>query len=269
MANEGGYPQMIVGLLKITGTVPLAGILAFAALAAAQESIFQWPQHDRSRPAPGVVAPGQTSTAAHPGQVPSDAVVLFDGQDLSRWKSARGGPAPWRVENGYLQVVPGTGDIETTQSFGSFQLHVEWATPTPAQGQDQGRGNSGVFLQGLYEVQVLDSYQNPTYPDGQAGAIYGQYPPLVNACRPPGDWQTYDIVFHAPRFLPNGVLVQPARVTILQNGVLVQDHVALSGPTANKVRPPYQPEVVSGPVRLQDHRDPVRFRNVWIRELKE
>ena len=260
---------MIMSLLKITGTIPLAGILGLATLAAAQESIFKWPQHDRSRPAPAVITPGESSTQDHAGQPPSDAIVLFNGRDLSNWKSLRGGPAQWTVENGYMQVVPGTGDIETTQSFGSFQLHLQWAEPVPAHGEDQGRGNSGVFLQGLYEVQVLDSYQNTTYPDGQTGAIYGQYPPLVNACRPPGEWQTYDIVFHAPHFLPNGVLAHPACVTAFQNGVLVQDNVVLSGPTANKVRPPYQPGVVSGPLRLQDHHDPVRFRNIWIRELKD
>lgn len=258
---------MITGLLKMTGTGPLLCILGFAVLGAAQESIFKWTQHDRSRPAPRVITPGESSTPNHAGQPPSDAIVLFDGRGLSKWKSVRGGPAQWSAENGYFQVVPGTGDIETTQSFGSFQLHLEWATPSPAHGEDQGRGNSGVFLQGVYEVQVLDSYQNATYPDGQAGAIYGQYPPLVNACRPPGEWQTYDIVFHAPRFLPNGVLIAPARVTVFQNGVLVQDDVALSGPTANKVRPPYQSGVISGPLRLQDHHNPVRFRNIWIREL--
>jgi Domain of Unknown Function (DUF1080) len=259
---------MIIWLLKLTGMAPLLGAFGVAALAAAQESIFKWPQHDRSRPAPTIITPGTFSTQDHPGTPPSDAIVLFDGRDLSKWKSVRGGPAQWKVENGYFQVETGTGDIETTQSFGSFQLHLEWVTPTPPTGEDQGRGNSGVFLQSLYEVQVLDSYNNTTYPDGQAGALYGQYPPLVNASRPPGDWQTYDIIFHAPRFLPNGVLMKPARATVLQNGVLIQDNVALSGPTANKVRPAYQPGIVTGPLRLQDHRNPVRFRNIWIRELR-
>jgi 3-keto-disaccharide hydrolase len=259
---------MMISLLKVVGMVPLIGAFGPGALAIAQESIFKWPQHDRDRPAPVVVMPGAFGTQDYPGKAPSDATVLFDGQDLSKWKSVRGGAAQWKVENGYVQVEPGTGDIETMQSFGSFQLHLEWATPTPATGEDQGRGNSGVFLQGLYEVQVLDSYHNTTYPDGHAGAMYGQYPPLVNACRPPGEWQTYDIIFHAPSFLPNGVLLHPARVTILQNDVLIQDNVALSGPTANKVRPPYQPVVV-GPLRLQDHRNSVRFRNIWIRELKQ
>jgi Domain of Unknown Function (DUF1080) len=256
---------MMVCLLKLVGIAPLVGVLGIGALAA-QESIFKWPQHDRARPAPAVVTPATCSTEDRPGNAPSDAIVLFDGRDLSKWKSLRAGPVQWKVENGYFQVEPGSGDIETTETFGSFQLHLEWATPVPPTGEDQGRGNSGVFLQGLYEVQVLDSYHSSTYPDGQAGAMYGQYPPLVNACRPPGEWQTYDIIFHAPHFLPNGTLSRPARVSVLQNGVLVQDNVALSGPTANKVRPPYQPVVV-GPLRLQDHRNPVRYRNIWIREL--
>jgi hypothetical protein len=256
---------MTAWLPKVVVTIPTAAF-GISVLAIAQESIFKWPQHDRNRPAPAVVTPGTGSIQDHPGKAPSDAIVLFDGHDLLKWKSIRGGPVQWKVENGCFQVEPGTGDIETTQDFGSFQLHLEWAAPTPPAGEDQGRGNSGVFLQSLYEIQVLDSYHNVTYPDGQAGAMYGQYPPLVNVCRPPGDWQTYDVVFHAPRFLPNGVLAHPARVTILQNGVLVQDNVALSGPTANKVRPPYQP-VVQGPLRLQDHHNPVRYRNIWIREL--
>jgi hypothetical protein len=258
---------MEIARLRTTGIVLLAMITGGLAISAGQESIFKWPQHDRQRPAPRVISPGECSTQDHAGRPPSDAVVLFNGRDLSNWKSIRGGPARWTVGNGYFQVAPGTGDIETDQSFGSFQLHVEWATPAPPHGEDQGRGNSGVFLQGLYEVQVLDSYQSKTYPDGQAGAMYGQYPPLVNACRPPGRWQSYDIIFHAPRFLPNGVLYRPAFVTVLQNGVLVQDHVALSGPTQNKVRPPYLPGVATGPLRLQDHHNPVRFRNIWIRPL--
>jgi hypothetical protein len=260
---------MQIPRMKAAGAILLAAALGSVATLAAQEAIFKWPQHDRNRPAPKVITPGECSTQKQAGNPPSDAVVLFNGMDLSNWKSLEGGPARWIVGDGYFQVAPGTGDIETRQSFGSFQLHVEWATPAPARGHDQDRGNSGVFLQGLYEVQVLDSYQSATYPDGQAGALYGQYPPLVNACRPPGEWQTYDIVFHAPRFLPNGVLIRPADVTVFQNGVLVQDHVALSGPTENKVRPPYRPGVVTGPLRLQDHHHPVRYRNIWLRELKE
>ncbi|MGH9326508.1 MAG: 3-keto-disaccharide hydrolase [Terriglobia bacterium] len=253
---------------KILAAILLSVAFGSCRIFAGQAAVFKWPLHDRNRPAPRVITPGECSTQNHAGAPPSDAFVLFNGKDLSNWKAVRGGPARWRLGEGYFQVVPGTGDIETDQTFHDFQLHVEWATPTPPHGEDQGRGNSGVFLQGLYEVQVLDSFHSKTYPDGEAGAIYGEYPPLVNACRPPSQWQTYDIVFHAPRFLPNGDLYRPARVTVFQNGVLVQDNVALTGPTEYKVRPPYQPGVVTGPLRLQDHHNLVRYRNIWIRELK-
>ena len=158
-----------------------------------------------------------------------------------------------------------TGDIITRQPFGDMQLHVEFAEPSPPVGQDQDRGNSGVIIMGLYEIQVLDSYRSPTYPDGQAGAVYGQYPPLVNASRPPGQWQTYDIVFHAPRFDAGGKLLRPAYVTVLQNGVLVQDHVEIHGPTATGE--PYKAHAEKLPLELQDHNHPVRFRNIWVREL--
>ena len=243
--------------------------LAFASLAAAQEAIFKWTQHDRNRPQPPVVSPGEASTQERAGQPPSDAVVLYNGHDLSNWQSVKGGPARWKPESAYFEVAPGTGDIQTQQGFGDCQVHVEWAAPSPPHGEDQDRGNSGVFLMGLYEIQVLDSYQSKTYPDGQAAAVYGQYPPLVNAMRPPGQWQTYDIIWRGPRFMPNGNLLRPANVTVLHNGVLVQDHVPLSGPTGHHVRPPYKPGPDKLPLRLQDHDHPVRFRNVWVRELGE
>jgi hypothetical protein len=230
---------------------------------------IQWRIHDRNRPQPIVITPGEASTQDQAGKPPSDAIILFDGKDLSGWESVNGGPAPWKVEDGYFEVVPHTRDIRTKQAFGDCQLHVEWATPDPPTGQDQGRGNSGVFLMSLYELQVLDSYQSETYPDGQAAAIYGQYPPLVNACRPSGQWQTYDIIFHGPRFNQAGKLLRPAFETVLQNGVLVQDHVALTGPTSHGERPPYQPRPAKLPLELQDHGNPVRFRNIWIRELAE
>lgn len=235
----------------------------------AQESVFKYPPNDRNRPQPRVITPGGCSTQEPMRRPPSDAMTLFNGRDLSNWKSINGGLARWKTENRYFEVVPGTGDIETRRSFQDFQLHVEWATPSPPHGEDQDRGNSGIYLQGLYEIQVLDSYHSKTYSDGQAGAVYGEYPPLVNASCPPGEWQTYDIIFHAPRFMPNGGLLQPARVTVLQNGVLVQDNVALTGPTAvhDGKRPAYPPGVSKGPLRLQDHHHPVRYRNIWIREL--
>ncbi len=229
----------------------------------------RWKIHDPNRPVPPVIEPGAASTQETPGRAPSDAVVLFDGTDLSQWASTDGSAAKWKAEKGYLEVVPKTGYIHTRAAFGDCQLHVEFAEPNPPKGESQGRGNSGVFLQGLYEIQVLDSYQNKTYADGQAAAAYGQYPPLVNASRPPGEWQTYDIIFHGPRFDATGKLTRPARVTVLHNGVLVEDHVELTGPTAHGERPPYKPTPEKLPLALQDHGDPVRYRNIWIRELKD
>ncbi|HSB74937.1 MAG TPA: DUF1080 domain-containing protein [Terriglobales bacterium] len=231
------------------------------------QNVYRWKQHDLNRPVPRAITPGTASTQEQPGKPPSDAVVLFEGKDLSRWESKNGGPAKWKVEHGYLEVVKGTGDLQTRDKFGDCQLHVEWAAPTPALGESQERGNSGVFLMGQYEIQVLDSYHNRTYADGQAAAVYGQYPPLVNASRPPGEWQTYDIIFHRPRFDAAGKLLQSARVTVLHNGVLVQDNVALTGPTAHQKRPPYEPGPDRLPLGLQDHGNPVRFRNIWLREL--
>jgi hypothetical protein len=228
----------------------------------------RWKIHDPSRPLPSVIDPGTSSTQDSPGRPPSDAVVLFDGKDLSKWAHKDGSAAKWKVENGYFEVVPKTGYVYTRQAFGDCQLHVEFSEPAPPKGEDQDRGNSGVFLQGLYETQVLDSYQSKTYADGQAGAIYGQYPPLVNASRPPGQWQSYDIVFHGPRFAKDGKLLRPARETVFHNGVLVQNNVELSGPTAHGKRPPYEPTPEKLPLALQDHDHPVRYRNIWIRELK-
>jgi hypothetical protein len=246
-------------------TSPTILVLAAALVMAGPED---WPMHDRSRPAPMAVDPGTASTDARAGRPPADAVVLFDGTDLSRWREKKGkAPAGWRVAHGSFEVVKGAGDIETVQAFGDCQLHVEWAAPSPAVGQDQDRGNSGVFLMGIYEVQVLDSYGNATYPDGQAGALYGQFPPLVNAVRPPGEWQSYDIVFHAPRFDAAGAALRPARMTVFLNGVLVQDARELLGPTTHKVRTPYAAHPDKLPLSLQDHGHPVRFRNIWIREL--
>jgi hypothetical protein len=220
-----------------------------------------WDIHDMNRPAPGALKPGSA------GAPPSDAIVLFDGKDLSRWRSMKGGAAGWKVENGYMEVVKGAGGIQTEQGFGDCQLHVEWMAPKPAVGEGQDRGNSGVFPMGMYEVQVLDSYESRTYADGQAAALYGQQPPLVNASRPPGEWQVYDIVFEAPRFGQDGSLQRPARMTVFHNGVLVQNAVPLTGPTAHKARPPYKAHADKLPLSLQDHSHPVRFRNIWLREL--
>jgi hypothetical protein len=222
--------------------------------------------HDSTRPQPRVVNPGTLSTQQAPGQPPSDARVLFSGGDLSGWLGIAGGPARWKVENEFFEVAPGTGDIVTREEFGDCQLHLEWAAPAVVKGASQGRGNSGVFLMGLYEIQVLDCYENPTYADGTTAAIYGEYPPLVNACRKPGEWQTYDIIWTAPRFVEQRLLT-PAYVTVLHNGVLVQHHQALTGPTTHRAVLPYAPHPPTAPLRLQDHGDLVRYRNIWYRPL--
>jgi hypothetical protein len=224
-----------------------------------------WPVHDPSRPLPAVVAPGPAGPPVPP---PADAIVLFDGRDLGRWTDAKGQPARWKVENGYMEVVPKTGGIRTVDGYGDCQLHVEWMAPSPAKGTGQDRGNSGVFLMDTYEVQVLDCYGNKTYADGSTAAIYGQFPPAVNACRPPGEWQTYDIVFHRPRFASDGALASPARMTVFHNGIVVHDGAVLTGPTAHKARPPYKMHADRLPISLQDHDHPVRFRNIWLRELE-
>ena len=201
-----------------------------------------------------------------PGPPPADAIVLFNGQDWSQWKSDKdGGPAKWEIKDG-AAIVNGTGGISTKQGFGDCQLHIEWAAPAEVKGEGQGRGNSGIYLQGRYEIQVLDSYHNKTYYNGQAGAVYKQYAPLVNACRKPGEWQAYDIIYHAPRFDEAGKLLKPGTVTILQNGVLIQDHAEIKGPTSGD-NPKYRAHPLKQPLALQDHHNPVRFRNIWIREL--
>jgi hypothetical protein len=223
--------------------------------------------HDADRPQPVVVTPGTESTQQQPGAAPSDAVMLFDGTDLSGWVGPKGAPAEWKLENGYMEVVPKTGDIKTKVEFGDCQLHVEWAAPAEVVGDSQGRGNSGVFLMDRYEIQVLDCYDNPTYSDGTTGAIYGQTPPLVNACRKPGEWQMYDIIWTGPRF-EGARLIRPARVTVLLNGVLLHHDRELIGPTTHRKVEPYKPQATVGPLRLQDHGDKVRFRNIWYRPLK-
>jgi hypothetical protein len=262
------HTRRLIMSLKLMRSILLFGMMAAVkGLGSDSRSVLDWKVHDRNRPLPPVVSPAEPSTQERPGRPPADAVVLFNGKDVAQWHSKDDKPTSWKVENGYLQVGAKGGDLWTRQSFGDCQLHVEWATPDPPKGEDQGRGNSGVYLMGLYELQVLDSYQNKTYADGQAAAVYGEFPPLVNASRPPGQWQTYDIVFHGPRFGREGKLLRPARITALHNGVLVQDNVALTGPTYYMRRPPYKAHPEKLPLMLQDHDQPVRFRNIWIREI--
>jgi hypothetical protein len=235
-----------------------------------------WHVHDGLRPQPRIVTPGATFSDLAPP--PSDAVVLFDGTDLSKWESARGGPPDWKIVDGILEVTPANGShhIRTKERFPDFQLHLEYAEPAVVKGRGQDRGNSGVLINEMYEVQILDNYNNPTYPDGQAGALYGQMPPLVNACRPPGQWQTYDIIFESPLWDSAGVLTKKAAVTVIQNGIVVQNRHEFFGGTdgINGVphkalgvyRKAHPPEVV---IELQEHKNPVRFRNIWIRKLGE
>lgn len=226
----------------------------------------KWHVHDGDRPQPAIVTPGL------PGHPPSDAVVLFDGKDLSHWQ-VDGKEPGWKLEDGAMVVPPsgtkGSGTITSKEEFGDCQIHVEFATPNPPQSRDQGRGNSGVLIMGRYELQVLDSFENLTYPDGQASAIYGQRPPQVNASKKPGEWQAYDIIFNAPRFAPDGSVEAPAYLTVLHNGVLTQNHAALLGPMSFRALAKYTPHGPKGPIAFQDHGNPVRYRNIWVREIKE
>ena len=229
----------------------------------------RWMVHDENRPAPPIITPGDGC-----GIHPSDAIMLFDGtkESMANWTDTKKQPSKWVVGDGYMESVKGAGYIQTKQDFGSCQLHVEFATPSKVQGTSQGRGNSGVFLQGQYEIQVLDSYDNKTYPDGQCAALYGRSVPLVNVCRKPGEWQSYDIVYHRPLFDKDGKVTRKATFTVFQNGVLVQDHVELTGGTgwinAHTITD-YKAHGDKGPIQLQDHGNPVRYRNIWVRELND
>ncbi|MDD4101660.1 MAG: DUF1080 domain-containing protein [Kiritimatiellae bacterium] len=223
------------------------------------DSRHAWAVHDSNRPRPPVVT-------AEPGRPPSDATVLFDGSSLDAWVSKDGAPCKWRIVEGAMEVVPKTGEIRTRQAFGDCQLHLEWASPSGVKGDGQGRGNSGVFLMGMHEIQILDSFNNDAYADGQAASVYAETPPLVNACRKPGEWQTYDIIFHQPVW-EGETLKHPGSVTVLHNGVLVQDHWEFEGMTTHCRRRPLAPYASRLPLALQDHGDLVRFRNIWIREI--
>ena len=252
------------------GILLLAGFTLISAISLAADKWTSltthsgWKQHSMTRPKPPVVTP-----ADRPGAPPSDAVVLFDGKSLDEFTTDSGRPASWNLADGYMEVRPGAGRIVSKKQFGDVQLHVEWASPNPAVGMGQDRGNSGIFFMGQYEIQVLDSFQADTYADGQAGAIYGEYPPLANATRAPGEWQSYDIAFRRPRFDNSGALVEPARATVFLNGVLVQNNEILYGPTSWLSFDPYEAGPGKGAIELQDHGHAVRFRNLWVRELPE
>jgi len=242
-------------------------LLSTAVAVSAQEEESMKMKHEMTEiwdPEITVVTPGET-----PMDAPSDAIVLFDGVDLEKeWTNDKGEKPGWDVADGCVTVKKGTGVIKTKRSFNDFQLHIEWRTPAEVKGKSQGRGNSGIFLQGIYEVQVLDNYNNRTYRNGQAGSLYKQYPPLVNACKAPGVWQTYDIIYTAPRFNDNGTYFTPPTVTVLHNGVLVQNNVKLRGPTVYIGIPEYTVKKHgAAPLVLQDHGNPVSYRNIWIREL--
>ena len=225
------------------------------------------PQHPEDtevwEPEPKTVTPGREDTP------PSDAIVLFGGIDLAGWTHEDGSAAEWYIEDGVMTVAPGTGNIRTRQGFGDVQLHIEWRTPAEIVGDGQGRGNSGIFLMERYELQVLDSYENRTYSNGQAGSIYKQHIPLVNASRAPGVWQSYDVVFTAPRFAGDGTVVSPAYMTVFHNGVLIQNDVEIQGPMVFIGLPEYEAHGDRAPILLQDHSNLVSFRNIWVREISE
>ncbi len=261
-------PALFIALAVSLATTPLAAQSAGqpANPNPVPKDPSEWPQHSMERPKPPVeVAPAQRLPVAPP----AGAIVLFDGTNLNWWEMGNGEPAAWRLVDGAMEVVKGSGGIRTRVAFGDVRLHVEWASPNPAEGTGQDRGNSGVFLMSTYEVQVLDSYRADTYSDGQAGSIYGQFPPRVNVSRAPGEWQSYDIEFRRPRFDDTGALISPARLTVRHNGVLVHDDVALLGPTTNRIRAPYRAHADALPISLQDHGHPVRFRNIWAVPLEK
>jgi len=235
-------------------------LLSFAAVA--QNSGQMKPEATEVwEPVPKVINPGTEVLTP-----PSDAIVLFNGKNLDNWEAEKGGPAQWEVKNDVMTVVKGSGLIKTKQQFEDFQLHIEWRTPAEVKGESQGRGNSGIFMQENYELQVLDNYNNRTYSNGQAGSFYKQKIPLVNACKKPGEWQTYDVIWTAPRFNDDGSLKSPARATVLQNGVLVQNNVELEGSTQYIGKPSYTKHGAKS-IALQDHGNPVSYRNIWVRTL--
>lgn len=268
MKKQQRFKTFLNSTRRYAGSMAIVAgsILSVVAMASDLEAQLPtgWKAHDLSRPTPKVVTP-----ADEINKPPSDAIVLFDGSNLDNWTSGNGEASKWKIVDGAMESVRGAGYIFTKEKFGDCQLHVEFASPAKVAGKGQGRGNSGVFLMEDFEVQVLDSFENPTYADGSAGSIYGQHPPLVNASRGPGQWQTYDIIFHRPRFDDAGKLVKPATLTVLHNGVLIQDHVESFGPTSWIQHREYKPGETKKRLGFQDHGNPVRYRNIWIRPLEE
>ncbi len=260
-------PVLSLAVFSIAATAA-AGPFGTPFYGDAPDEHHAWAVHDGNRPQPKIITPGTFSSAEQPGKPPSDAIILFDGGDLAKWEADTGVgvPTKWVVKDGAMECVPGSGYIRTKEKFGDCQLHVEWAAPKHVQGDSQGRGNSGVFLMGLVEVQVLDNYDNPTYADGLAGSVYGQHEPFANALRPPGEFQTYDIIFRRPVYR-DGKQVDPGYVTVFENGVVVQDHAVIEGETGHmqRAKPMQFPE--TGQLKLQDHGNPVRYRNIWYRPL--
>ena len=252
---------------------PLAGTLLIALCVSCASTTAQTSQAEL--PAPELTevwTPKVPVVSAPPNGVPSDAIVLFNGQSLDEWQPVTPGGKRWKIEGDAMVIDPTkepdpTHDQRSKREFGDIQLHLEFRTPAEVKGKGQGRGNSGVFFMGLYELQVLDSYDNETYSNGQVGSIYKQHIPLANPSRPPGEWQTYDLVFIAPRFAANGTLLSPARLTAFQNGVLVLHDVEIKGPTTYRGTPVYRAHADKLPLVLQDHRNPTAFRNIWVREI--
>jgi len=246
--------------IKISSTILIVVLVMSITVYAQERPTIEPKLTEVWEPVPAKVTPGENSAA------PSDAIILFDGKDLNEWTNPKGDNAEWIVEDGAMTVKPRTGGIKTKQKFGDFQLHIEWRSPAEVKGEGQGRGNSGIFMMGKYELQVLDSYESITYSNGQAGSMYKQSIPLVNACKGPGEWQTYDVIFMAPVFTEKGSLKSPARITVLHNGVLVQNNYELKGPTEYNRIPLYEAHG-KGSLELQDHGNPVSYRNIWVREL--
>lgn len=258
MLNKIYYKSIVVALIMTFTTS-----VTLLAQEMMKEGEYKPEDTEFYEPVPPKIKPGEN------GQPPSDAVVLFDGEDLSKWESVEGGETPWEVSDGHFTVKPKSGNIRTKDNFGDFQLHIEWRSPQEIVGEGQQRGNSGIFLQGMYEVQVLDSYDSETYTNGQAASIYKQSPPLVNAMKPTTEWETYDIIYTAPKFSEkNGAMLEPGYVTVLHNGVVVQNHTRLQG-TTEYIGTPRWVAHGDGPIVLQDHGNPVSFRNIWIRELNQ